>query len=180
MPGGGCALCVGLVLWGRGVSGGAVLWVPRNPTGMEVGARGAFLRGSRARFPCSQCRAVDARCLLGSAGPVPAVPRATNVCMDPLLGVPHPTKRRGFTPKAQLLQGTGFLGAVQEFAQPKRVSELFSPPPIYPLAACRAVRAGGAGFRGIVVSPRGWAAALCLATDLWKFLSFISHPVTSN
>lgn len=54
------------------------------------------------------------------------------------------------------------------------------PPPIYPLAACRAVRAGGAGFRGIVVSPRGWAAALCLATDLWKFLSFISHPVTSN
>lgn len=179
MPGGGCALCVGLVLWGPGVSGGAVLWVSRNPTGMEVGARGAK-RGSRARFLCSQCRAVDARCLLGSAGPVPALPRATSVCLDPLLGVPHPTKRRGFTPKAQLLQRTGFLRAVQEFAQPKQVPELFPPPPIYPLAACRAVRAGGAGFRVIMVSPWGRAGALCLATDLWKFLSFISHPVTSN
>lgn len=128
MPGGGCALCVGLVLWGPSVSGGAVLWVPRNPTGMEVGARGAK-RGSRARFLCSHCRAVDARCLLGSAGPVPALPRATSVCLDPLLGVPHPTKRRGFTPKAQLLQRTGFLRAVQEFAQPKQVPELFPPPP---------------------------------------------------
>lgn len=91
---------------------------PEIPLGWRWG-RGEQKGGSRARFPCSQCRAVDARCLLGSAGPVPAVPRATNVCMDPLLGVPHPTKRRGFTPKAQLLQGTGFLGAVQEFAQPK-------------------------------------------------------------
>lgn len=176
MPGGGCPLCVGtgmLGMWCQWWSGSVGPQKSHRDGGGGKGRKKgvhehSFHAHSAELWMLGASRAQLATCLL-SPGPRAC---AWTHCW----GSPTPQNAVVLPQKHSSCRGR--LQCRSLPSQNERLS--CSPPPAHPLAACRAVRAGGAGFRGVVVSPRGWAGALCLVTDLWQFLSFISHPVTSN